>query len=102
MARLATLGRRLATLDTRSAPPIPKDTDPHYSTQAHRAWRAGVYRRAGYACEACGARGVKLYADHIHELRDGGAALDPANGQCLCAGCHMVKTTTARAERQGG
>jgi hypothetical protein len=40
-----------------------------------------------------------MYADHIVELRDGGALLDLNNGQCLCGSHHEIKTMTARAHR---
>ena len=41
----------------------------------------------------------RLFADHIKELRDGGAPFDPANGQCLCGAHHTHKTVQARANR---
>ncbi len=97
MPRLPTLRGRVATLDTRAAKPPPKEPDPHYLTKEHRQWRAEVLRRAGYSCEKCGARGVKLYADHITELKDGGDPLGP--GQALCHSCHGKKTNTERAKR---
>ena len=40
-----------------------------------------------------------MFADHRVELRDGGAALDPDNGQCLCGSCHTRKTLAARSAR---
>jgi hypothetical protein len=43
----------------------------------------------------------RLYADHIVEIQDGGAILDPANGQMLCAKHHKIKTDAARAKRLG-
>jgi hypothetical protein len=49
----------------------------------------------------CGAVGVRLCADHIVELKDGGAALDVANGQCLCVPCNTRKGIAARAKRLG-
>jgi 5-methylcytosine-specific restriction enzyme A len=101
MLRLTTLGVRVTTLDTRTVKPQPKQTDPHYLSPQHRRWRADVLRRAGYRCEKCGADG-KLYADHIVELKDGGAPLDPANGRALCHSCHQRKTAEARAERLMG
>ncbi len=89
MARLTCLKPRVATLDTRTARPPPKVADAELTTPEHRAWRAEVLRRAGHRCQApgCGATGVRLFADHIVERRDGGAHLDPANGK-PCAGAH--------------
>ncbi len=96
--RLRTMAPRLATLDTSIVKAEPKRSDPHYSSAEHLAWRAAVIRRAGFQCEKCTARG-KLYADHIVELRDGGAALDPRNGRALCASCHTKKTNLERVKR---
>lgn len=98
-ARLGNLLPRVATLDTRTVLPPPKEADPHYQTPQHRAWAAEVIRRAGGACQGCGATGVRLYADHIVELRDGGAPFDPANGQALHGACHSRKTAAERARR---
>ena len=90
---------RLAILDTRCAKPPPKEADAELLTAEHRAWRSAVLKRAGFKCEVCGASGVRLYADHIVERQDGGAALDPDNGQCLCGKHHTLKTARVRAER---
>ncbi|HVL70255.1 MAG TPA: HNH endonuclease signature motif containing protein [Beijerinckiaceae bacterium] len=98
MAPLRTLGPRLRPLAPARLQPRPKETDPHYGTQAHKAWRAEVLKRAGHRCEDCGAGG-KLYADHVVEIRDGGAPLDPANGRALCSSCHTRKTHAERDRR---
>ena len=71
----------------------------HYQTPEHRAWRMHVLKRAGFKCENCGAQFRTLYADHIHEIKDGGSLLDPANGQCLCGQCHNTKTIRERKAR---
>jgi hypothetical protein len=98
---MKTLAPRIGTVDPRRAG-APKEADPHYLSPAHRRWRAGVIARARGRCEwpGCGRTEPRMYADHIIELRDGGAAQDPANGQCLCARHHAVKTAAARAARQ--
>lgn len=103
MARLRSIGPRLATIDTGVARVPPKTVDPHYQSAGHLAWRAEVIRRAGGQCQGdgCGRTGIRLFADHIHELRDGGAALDPANGRALCGSCHTAKTIAERARRMG-
>lgn len=86
---------------------MPKQRAVHYGTPEHEAWSQLVIERAGYRCEGFDhdertpRQGVKLYADHITELQDGGAPLDPANGQALCARCHGRKTARARAARLG-
>lgn len=99
--RLRTLAPRLAVLDTRTAKPPPKTADPHYLTAEHRAWRQAVIARAGGRCQApgCGRAERRMFADHIVELRDGGAPHDPKNGQCLCGSCHTAKTAARRAAR---
>jgi 5-methylcytosine-specific restriction enzyme A len=76
-----------------------KKADPFYSTPEFRDWRDLVIKRAGNACEECGRRGVRLFADHIKEIRDGGARLDLANGQSLCGSFHTLKTGAERARR---
>jgi len=58
-----------------------------------------VIARAGHCCERCGRSGVRLFADHITELRDGGNPLELANGQALCGSCHTIKTMQAKFSR---
>jgi 5-methylcytosine-specific restriction protein A len=40
-----------------------------------------------------------VYGDHIIELQDGGALLDPANVMLRCAPCHGRKTAAERDKR---
>ena len=66
-AALNTLGARLKTLDTRTVKPQPKQTDPHYLSPEHRAWRQAVCDRAGWRCEwidECGQRCPKAAPRH--------------------------------------
>lgn len=103
-AQLTNLRPRLKTVSTVTAKPATKTTDPYYHTPQHRRWRYVVMQRAGWACQGCGAQStpqarVTLYADHIAELSDGGAPLDPANGQALCGGCHQQKSADQRKAR---
>jgi hypothetical protein len=60
-----------------------------------------AYRPVYYSeyCLACGKHATYLEADHIVELKDGGAPLDPANVLLLCRPCHARKTNQARDER---
>jgi len=107
--------RRLPGLPSllRELPPLvprlddTKRTDLRYGLQSHKRWREMVIARAGRRCEAvehgvrCSKAGPEatLYADHIIELEDGGARLDPRNGRCLCARHHTIKTNKARMAR---
>jgi len=88
-------------LDLRRAAPPDKTADPWYHTPEHRAWRAAVIGRAGGRCEwpGCDRAERRMFADHIGELKDGGAALDLRNGQCLCGAHHSLKTAQVRAAR---
>jgi 5-methylcytosine-specific restriction endonuclease McrA len=58
-----------------------------------------VKQRDGFACQNCGARDMRLIADHIVEIDDGGERLDVRNGMTLCVACHNRKTAAARADR---
>ena len=89
-----------------SAAPITRDekkSDPHYGQSAHIRWRDAVLARAGHKCEGlnCQRVGVRLYADHIVERRDGGPDYLLENGMALCAVCHSTKTNAAKRKRGG-
>lgn len=64
------------------------------ASSKYKAWRSHVFKRDNYTCQACGARGAKLHADHELPF-----ALFPAlrleilNGRTLCVPCHR-KTPT--------
>ena len=75
-----------------------KQVDPYYLTSAHKAWAQQVMKRDGGRCRRCGS--TARYADHIVEIKDRGARLDPANGQALCAKCHTTKTAAMKAMRR--
>ncbi len=84
--------------------PTKKRTDSIYGTAAHRHWRAQVIQRARGRCEGKQHQGPnppegRLYADHIIELKDGGAPFDVTNGQALCHSCHEAKGAAERAKR---
>jgi 5-methylcytosine-specific restriction enzyme A len=107
MPKLRTLAALVRTLDTSTTPLPRRQMDPVYSTPEFQRWRAQVVARAGGQCEAIdnGYRCSKarpehrMYADHIIELRDGGAPFDLNNGRCLCASHHAIKTVATRANR---
>lgn len=110
MAKLPTIAPRIPTLDTRTVKPMPKVADAELQTTEHRQWREQVLINAGFRCQAiedgqrCDRRAPehRMFADHVVERRDGGAPLDPLNGQCLCGKHHTMKTVRARTERLRG
>lgn len=61
---------------------------------------ARIRDRANGLCEHCGRRPSRLFVDHIHEVRDGGAIWEPSNLQALCGSCHSTKTAAAKRARE--
>ncbi|MDR3474445.1 MAG: HNH endonuclease [Devosia sp.] len=108
MSKLKARAPRITARDTRAVRPPPKTVDPHYLTPEHRAWAKAVIDRAGRRCQDAQhddsrpRQGVRLFADHVVELRDGGAAYDPGNGLTRCGACHTRKTMAERARRMAG
>jgi len=85
----------------RPAPAI-KQTDAFYVSKAWRRFRT-YYMALHPLCEQC--ESIQLYipsviCDHIIELKDGGAPLDEANVQALCASCHNKKTASEKNKRK--
>src|SRR5262245_52502083 len=116
MRKLRSLPPLLRVADLRTVKPPPsrpslaqqfKKRDALYGSREFRAWRETVIARAGGRCEAVthGYRCTKaqpahrMFADHIREVRDGGAPFDISNGQCLCGPHHLIKTAQARRGR---
>jgi 5-methylcytosine-specific restriction endonuclease McrA len=95
----------------RSAPPMLSSAPPRVRVAAKRAdplytspeWRklvARLKRERGPGCSRCGSQ-HRVAGDHVVEVKDGGATLDPGNVQLLCHACHQVKTARAKRERVG-
>lgn len=101
MGRIPLLQSGMTRFNGRSVQLPPKQADPAYATKVHFAWANEVRKRAGHACQRCGKVGVRLFADHILELRDGGT-WDLTNGQALCGSCHTIKTMLERTKRAFG
>src|SRR5262245_59312025 len=83
--RLRSLPFLVRPVDTRTVRPSPPQPEPHYDTAAHAAWAREIIQRAGARCEAVDRYGLRctkvapldrMFADHVIELRDGGAPLD--------------------------
>lgn len=99
-------GGSIGGADTARHPAMDQDkkiTVPFYGTarwQEFRRW----YRKSHPLCEICLKHGqyvVGHLVDHIIELSDGGAELDPENCQTLCNTCHGKKTAAEREKRGG-
>ncbi|MCK1536864.1 MULTISPECIES: HNH endonuclease signature motif containing protein [unclassified Bradyrhizobium] len=86
----------------------PKEALPFYLSPEWKALMRQIIKARGRRCEdtkhdvAKPRDGVRLYGDHIVELADGGAKLDPRNVMLLCATCHGRKTAETRAARAHG
>ena len=100
MAELKGLGARVAPLPARVAA-LPKVADALYRSREWRALVARLKAERGAWCCRCGS-GRRIVGDHVVEVKDGGAELDPANVQLLCHACHQRKTADARAKRAAG
>jgi hypothetical protein len=97
-------GLRALRPQHRSLGGAPGAEGPHARIYGSQRWKDLQSRtlKARPYCSACGARGRRLYVDHIVEIRDAPElAFDPANVQVLCASCHQHKTAEARRARAG-
>jgi 5-methylcytosine-specific restriction endonuclease McrA len=94
MGRLRLIGQRIPTLRTARAALPPKVADEFYKTRQWVEFAAVVKQERGNKCEepSCGYRGLRLIADHIIEVKDGGALLDRRNVKIRCSPCHNRKT----------
>lgn len=78
----------------------PKKAESFYLSREWRALVSRLKRERGCWCKRCGST-HRVIGDHVLELKDGGAPLDPANVELLCQACHNGKTAAARAARVG-
>lgn len=105
MTKLRMMPARLKTIDTRTVKPAPKRADPFYLSPEWRKLMAEIIAERGRVCQdpTCDGRthhaGMRIFGDHIVELRDGGAPLDKRNIMLRCGASHTRKTAAARAER---
>ena len=98
---LKTLRPRLSTLPPRLKPP-PKTVAPFYLSPEWRALMAAIIKARGRRCQECGRTNCRIFGDHVVELCDSGAPLDPSNILLRCGSCHSAKTARVRAERMRG
>lgn len=97
MGRLKTLPPSVPNLGPLVRHP-PKIVESIYRTPEWRALVARIKRERGARCERCGST-HRVIADHVVELKDGGAPLDPRNVELLCQADHNQKTAASRAKR---
>lgn len=107
MPRLRTLGHKLRPSGQPTKVTVrEKQASPFYLSPEWKALMAEITRTRGRSCEdsehdpALPRAGVRVYGDHIVEIIDGGAMLDPMNVLLRCAPCHGRKTARARAARR--
>jgi 5-methylcytosine-specific restriction endonuclease McrA len=100
MAKLSTLRPTLGALPGRLAP-MKKIVDPFYVSPEWRSLVAKIKNERGDRCQDCGST-HRVAGDHVIEIKDGGAKLDPGNVRLRCAACHNRKTIEARKARQRG
>lgn len=96
---MKTLGPRLKAAPSRIRAPD-KETLPFYLSPEWRGLMRRLIQERGRRCEKCGRTGL-IFGDHIVELKDGGALLDPANIQLLCGSHHTLKTNAMKRARLG-
>ncbi len=108
-ARLRTIGRKLKPSTRIGSLALgEKRVDPFYLSPEWKALMRQIIKVRGRRCEdvrhdpASPRDGVRLYGDHIVEIRDGGAKLDPSNVLLRCARCHGRKTSETRMARLRG
>lgn len=105
MVKITLAKNRLMTANARRVSVAPKVADDIYSTPEYQAWRDRVVKLAdGYCqdreCKEPNRKPSRLFADHVVELRDGGAPFDVNNGLARCGSCHTRKTLIERAKRR--
>jgi 5-methylcytosine-specific restriction protein A len=103
MGRLSNIRPRISAAKPRLKP-MPKRADQFYLSIPWRSLVSEIKQERGNYCETCGTggKGARIIGDHIKELKDGGAPLDPKNIKLLCAKHHGIKTAQARARRARG
>lgn len=97
--RLKIVGPKVRTVDTRRVAPPPKKADSFYLKAEWKSFIGALIAVRGRRCEDCGRTDCRIFGDHIKELQDGGAPLDPTNVKLRCGSCHITKTAQVRKER---
>ena len=99
--RLRTLSLGLRMLDV-SVAKVQRSNDDFYQSTQWRAFTRQIVAERGRVCEDC-QRSVpvpeRIHSDHVDEIHDGGARLDPMNIRLRCTPCHTRKTIATRTVR---
>jgi 5-methylcytosine-specific restriction endonuclease McrA len=100
---VSSLSPRVRTASTARAA-LPPDLDRgFYRSPAWRSLVADLIRQRGRRCQCgCDYVGGVIIGDHVVEISDGGARLDPGNVMLLSPACHNRKTALARLARARG
>jgi hypothetical protein len=72
-------------------------SDNRPSSEVWRAIRSKVFKRDDYACQYCGARGVKLECDHVFPVALGGGH-EESNLATACFRCNRSKKNKTFAQ----
>ncbi|TIV00211.1 MAG: HNH endonuclease [Mesorhizobium sp.] len=105
VAKLKMMAPVIRTMDTRTVKVAPKTADAFYLSPEWRKLMAEIIAERGRRCEdpQCDGRthrpGMRVFGDHVVELRDGGAPLDKRNIMLRCGASHTRKTLAERAKR---
>jgi 5-methylcytosine-specific restriction enzyme A len=104
--KLRTIGHKLKPSTRQSLVMVrEKKAEPFYLSPEWKALMRHLIKVRGRRCEDTEhdrtkpREGVRLYGDHVIEISDGGARLDPSNIMLRCAPCHGRKTAAERAKR---
>ena len=96
MARLMQAPSRLGGAPARIQQ-APKVAMQFYSSPEWKGLRSDRMKDADYREAKRRANGGRVILDHIDEIKDGGAPLDPKNTQWLTMAEHAAKTERAKA-----
>lgn len=104
-AKLKMLTPAIRTIDTRMVKLPPKTAEPFYLSPEWRKLMDEIIAERGRRCEdpQCDGKthrpGMRVFGDHVVELRDGGQPLDKRNIMLRCGASHTKKTLAERAKR---
>jgi 5-methylcytosine-specific restriction enzyme A len=105
MNTLRAFPAKVRTINTSKLRQTPKQKASSYYDPAWIALRARIVEQRSSVCQdvdhdPARPRRGRVIADHVIELKDGGALLDPRNVLLRCPICHGRKTMAERAARR--